>query len=313
MGVEDTLLGAIPHDPLAAFALADYLEERGDPRGELIRLAYTLTRAVEIPGRPEKEERLRALLAAGVRPVGPYEMVTLAPGVEMGFAWVPPGTFVMGSPPREKGRQENETRHRVTLTRGYYLGVHAVTQAQWRAVLGTDPSHFKGDDLPVEQVGWAEARAYAAQLTEQRGDGHVYRLPTEAEWEYACRAGTDTPFHFGATLSTDQANFDGRRRGRGVHRDETTPVGSFPANAWGLYDMHGNVYEWCADYYEKYPRGEVTDPTGPTEGWCWVIRGGGWNTGAGFCRAALRYALAGTVGRDYVGFRVARSLPPGGG
>jgi formylglycine-generating enzyme required for sulfatase activity len=188
----------------------------------------------------------------------------------MKFAWIPGGTFPMGSPKSEKGRIEDETQHQVTLTRGFWLAIHPVTQAAWRTVMGQDhwlavhPCHgdsFRGDDLPVNGVYWKECQDFLRRLS--RKDGHSSRLPTEAEWEYACRAGTTTPFYFGKTISTDQANYnDGRHRHDQL---KTTPVGSFPPNAWGLYDMHGNVLERCSDWYGEYPTGEVVDPQGPAE------------------------------------------------
>jgi formylglycine-generating enzyme required for sulfatase activity len=150
----------------------------------------------------------------------------------MKFAWSPPGTFLMGSPPDEEDREDDEQQHRVTLTRGFWLGVTPVTQAQWQAVLGSNPSHYQGDDRPVEQVSWNDCRKRCQRLAE--GDGRRYRLPTEAGWEYACRASTTTPFHFGATISTDLANYNGKytygKGPKGVSRRQTTPVGSFPVS-----------------------------------------------------------------------------------
>jgi formylglycine-generating enzyme required for sulfatase activity len=175
----------------------------------------------------------------------------------MKFAWCPPGTFVMGSRRTEADSQLYETQHKVTLTKGFYIGVHPVTQAQWRAVMGSNPSHFKGDHLPVEQVSWEQCHEFCNRLGQK--DGKRYRLPTEAEWEYACRAGTTTSFYFGETISTDQVNYDGNypygKGKKGRYRQMTSAVGSFPPNAWGLYDMHGNVWEWCQDWYGPYPAG----------------------------------------------------------
>src|SRR5262249_47079270 len=151
---------------------------------------------------------------------------------------------------------DDETLHRVTLTQGFHLGVHQVTQAQWQAIMGNNPSNFTGNDRPVEMVSWNDCVDFCKRLGEKTG--MWFRLPTEAEWEYACRAGTTTPFHFGETISTDQANYDGNytygNGTRGVYRKRTKPAGSFPANAWGLHEMHGNVWEWCQDGYELYSK-----------------------------------------------------------
>jgi formylglycine-generating enzyme required for sulfatase activity len=186
-------------------------------------------------------------------------------GVGMKLVRIPPGSFMMGSPPGEDGRRDDETRHRVTLTKSFYMGVHPVTQEEWRAVMGNDPSFFRGDTLPVERVSWDDCQTFLARMSTR--EGYVYRLPTEAEWEYCCRAGTTTPFYVGGSLSTDHANFKGDSLPHGkskqeVVRNQTTPVGSFRANAWGLYDMHGNVWEWCADWYGPYPHVAVVDPKG---------------------------------------------------
>ncbi|MBC8328931.1 MAG: formylglycine-generating enzyme family protein [Planctomycetes bacterium] len=213
----------------------------------------------------------------------------------------------MGSPSGESARASDETQHRVTLTKAFYLGETEVTQAQWKKAMGNAPSNFKGDDLPVERVSWDDCQEFL------RKAGEGYRLPTEAEWEYACRAGTTTPFSFGATISTDQANYDGNYTygsGRkGVYRQKTTPVGSFPANAWGFHDMHGNVWEWCQDRYGAYPSGPVTDPKGPSSGDSVVLRGGSWPYFPRYCRSASRFRLLPDLQYYFVGFRAARTLP----
>ena len=231
--------------------------------------------------------------------------------VGMKFAWIPPGTFLMGSPPSEPERGDDGTQHRVTLTKGFWMGVHQVTQAQWQAVMGSNPSNFKGDgNLPVENVSWDDAVAFCEALG--RKDGKAYRLPTEAEWEYACRAGTTTPFHFGSAISPDQANYDGNyvynNGKKGVYRQKTTPVGSFPANAWGLFDMHGNVWEWCQDLYAPYQTGDISDPLNQTNGEARVLRGGSWCRRPRGCRAAFRYRGWAGARRDLVGCRVALCL-----
>jgi formylglycine-generating enzyme len=214
-------------------------------------------------------------------------------GLGMKFVWIPPGSFMMGSPKEEKERDFDETQHKVTLTKGFYMGVYTVTQEQWQGVMAKNPSHFKGEkNLPVDNVSWEDCQEFILKLRDKTKDKKAYRLPTEAEWEYACRAGTTTPFHFGATISTDQANYDGTSTydngPKGFNRKKTTPVGTFPANAWGLYDMHGNVFQWCQDWYGPYPENEVTDPHGPGKGTFAVLRGGCWAREPQSCRSARR-------------------------
>jgi formylglycine-generating enzyme required for sulfatase activity len=242
----------------------------------------------------------------------------IAPGVKMVFVLVPPGHFRMGSPVWEKDRFDNETQHEVELTQPFYLGKFEVTQAQYKAVTGQNPSHFKGVTLPVEQVSWEEASAFAKELSGNRGLKHLYRLPTEAEWEYACRGGrpSSQPFGIGdgRSLSSTQANFNGDLpyggAAQGPHLAKTTPVGQYAANALGLYDMHGNIWEWCADWFGDYPSGKVTDPSGPSGGTARVARGGGWYFHAGVCRAAHRGSRAPGGRSDRLGFRLAR-VPSG--
>ena len=212
----------------------------------------------------------------------------------MKFVWIPPGSFVMGSPKQEKERFEDETQHKVTLTKGFYMGVYTVTQEQWKLVMGNNPSHFKGEkNLPVDMVSWNDCQEFIKKLREK--DKKLYRLPTEAEWEYACRAGTITPFHFGETISTDQANYDGNfiygTGKKGMCREKTTPVGGFPANAWGLYDMHGNVWQWCQDWYSDYPQKDVVDPQGAEKGDFRVLRGGSWSIHPEYGRSACRAGM----------------------
>jgi len=157
--------------------------------------------------------------------------------------------------------------------------------------MGNNPSNFKGEkNLPVEHVSWNDCQEFVKKLREK--DKKLYRLPSEAEWEYCCRAGTKTPFHFGETISTDQANCNGDftygEGKKGVYRKKTTPVGTFPANAWGLHDMHGNVWQWCQGWYGDYPKDDATDPQGPEKGQDRVLRGGSWIYGPEYCRSAFR-------------------------
>jgi formylglycine-generating enzyme required for sulfatase activity len=187
------------------------------------------------------------------------------------------------------------------------MGVYIVTQEQWQEVMGNNPSHFKGEkNLPVEKVSWNDCQEFITKLREK--DTKLYRLPTEAEWEFACRAGTKTPFHFGDTISPDRANYNsdytyGNGK-RGVERKKTTPVGSFPANAWGLHDMHGNLFQWCQDWYGKYPQKDVFDPQGPENGEEHVVRGGSWSVTPEHCRSAFRF-ISVPGNRNYrLGFRL---------
>ena len=194
---------------------------------------------------------------------------------------------MMGSLENEEGRRDDETRHKVTLTKGFYLGKYEVTQAQWTVVMETNPSEFAGDHLPVEMVSWKDAMEFCRKLTElERAagripDGWKYTLPTEAQWEYACRAGTTTVYAFGNKITTKQANFD-KALGK------TTSVGKYPANAWGFHDMHGNVREWCLDWHNPFAKGSMRDPQGPADGSNRVNRGGSWNNYDRYMRSANR-------------------------
>jgi formylglycine-generating enzyme required for sulfatase activity len=220
-------------------------------------------------------------------------------GLSLEMLWCNPGVFQMGS--------TEETLHEVTLTSGYYLGKHVVTQSQWEKVMGSNPSHFKGADRPVEQVTWTDVTSFCEKLTElerkagRLPEGMSYQLPTEAQWEYACRAGTKTAYAFGAGLTTAQANIFG---GPG----KTTSVGSYKPNAWGFHDMHGNVWEWCADWYGDYPSGLVRDPVGPAVGSDRVFRGGSWYYTANRARSAIRCRDVPACGDGDLGFRL--SLRP---
>ncbi len=240
--------------------------------------------------------------------------IDLGKGVKLEMALIPAGKFLMGSPSTEKGGDRSDTQHEVTISQNFYLGSTEVTQAQWQKVMGYNNSEFKGDELPVEQISWEEAVDFCKRLSEmpeEKKAGRKYRLPTESEWEYACRAGTTTPFHFGSQLNGDQANCDGTApygtETRGPYLKKTSPVGTYPANAWGLYDMHGNVLEWCSDWYGEYPSGSVTDPIGPATGSSRVFRGGGWRFGAVVCRSANRNGLGPSARDRILGFRVALS------
>jgi len=227
----------------------------------------------------------------------------------MTFVRIPSGSFMMGSPKNEKNRSSDEVQHKVTLTQDYFMQTTEVTQGQWKAIMGSNPSRFKdcGDNCPVESLSWNNVQAFIKKLN-RMDRGQTYRLPTEAEWEYAARAGTTTPFAFGNCLSTTDANYDGNYPltgcSKGQYRKTAISVGSLRKNAWGLYDMHGNVREWCQDWYAEYPTRSVTNPTGPTAGSPRVIRGGGWNDSAGYCRSAYRYCYGPDGACDDLGFRL---------
>ena len=249
--------------------------------------------------------------------------------IGMKFAFIPAGEFLMGSPESEKERNSNEYQHRVRITQPFYLGVYEVTQAQYERVMGKNPSFFStsgsGKDrvagkntseYPVEQVSWDDAVEFCRRLSNlpaERAAGNVYRLPSEAEWEYACRAGAQTSFHFGGVLNGTQANCNGNypygTATKGPYLQRTMQVGSFAPNAFGLYDMHGNVLEWCADWYDSdyYKNSPVSDPRGPSTGSGRVFRGGSWYLNARYCRSAFRDWLTPDY-RDFsLGFRVLRS------
>ena len=237
--------------------------------------------------------------------------------IGMTFRLIPAGTFRMGW---EKGGDREKPVHEATISRPFYLGEHEVTQEQYERVMGTNPSHFQGRHRPVETVSWEDAREFCRRLSEL--EGVVYRLPTEAEWEYACRAASTTAYCFGDSAEElgEYAWFDkNSARKRGFARSliwgkktfarETWKVGGKRPNAWGLYDIHGNVLEWCQDWYGPYEAGKQADPTGPTTGKYRVLRGGSWNFDADSCRSAFRGCFT-PVFRDYfIGFRVARPLP----
>ena len=224
---------------------------------------------------------------------------------------IPGGIYLMGSPDGF-GYDDEHPRHEVSVS-SFLMGRHPVTQGQWSAVMEwMPPCRFKGAKLPIERVRWDEAVEYCGRLSGKVG--RVFRLPSEAEWEYACRAGTATPFHFGETITTDLANYVGehtyRSEPRGVYRHVTTEAGSFPPNGFGLWDMHGNVWEWCADAWHGDYQGA------PTDGNVWgadhpayrVLRGGSWHEPPGICRSATRLKFNAAEGEEYIGFRVVSSL-----
>ncbi len=236
--------------------------------------------------------------------------------------WVEPGAFIMGSPLNEFQRDTDEFQHQVTLTEGFWLGETEVTQKQWEALMGENPSTFNeiGDAAPVEKVSWEDAMNFCEILSQQEQDAgrlpdeYEYSLPLESQWEYACRAKTTTVFYFGDSLNSTQANFHGEFPYGGAPAGpwigQTVEVRSYDPNAWGFYDMHGNVREWCYDWYGDYSTEPVTDPTGPDSGSLKISRGGSWNYVARNCRSAMRDWDNPTFKDSVVGFRLAlRKIP----
>ena len=250
-----------------------------------------------------------ACLAAACSSSPESATITVGPGIEM--TRIEPGTFRMGTPETEAGREAQEVLHRVRLTRPFYLGVTEVTQAQWEAVMGTRPSHFAdcGGDCSVEQVNYHDVQAFIARLNATAGGG--FRLPTEAEWEYACRAGGRAPFGHTATLGSADANINGAYP---YGADATGPsespraVASFDPNPWGLFDMSGNVWEWVEDWHCPYPTDEAVDPIGRCDSAYRVIRGGSWAFDGNSARCGLRYTHRPQDLGFSLGFRLARSV-----
>jgi uncharacterized protein (TIGR02996 family) len=320
---EDAFLAALhesPNDEVTWAALADWLDDDGQPqRAELVRLTRGL-RASRHPRRGEAEARLAALLISGVRPAVP-EVVN---SIGMRLALIGPGGFRLGSPPGEEHHLADEKAREVEITRPYYLGVFPVTQAQFEAVMGTNVASFQADGrngskvagldtraFPVDQASWQKAGEFCRRLSADE-PGRTYRLPSEAEWEYAGRAGTTTAFHFGDEITPALANYDGRlgegrKRSREGWLGRPSTVGSYPPNAFGLYDVHGNVMEWCSDWYDRqgYRRGPPQDPTGPQTGQYRAARGGCWYFPARAVRSASRNYFSPQAEDSCVGFRVA--------
>ena len=225
------------------------------------------------------------------------------------FRWMEPGTFLMGSPKSEAQRWDDEIQHEVTLTQGFWLADSACTQALWMAVMGDNPSRFTDDaHNPVEQVSWNDVKPFIETLNAKL-PGLYARLPTEAEWEYACRAGTTTPFSFGDNITPEQVNYNGNNPyangKKGLYREKTVPVKSLPPNPWGLYEMHGNVLEWCEDWFGDYAAELQTDPLGPDTGANRVLRGGSWIIIGRDVRSADRYRYEPGLRNDNFGFRLA--------
>ena len=256
------------------------------------------------------------VVAQEVKP-GKVEVVDLGKDVKLELVLIPAGKFMMGFTKKELadlkvgfqkelGKKEIDglveimsgqgKQHEVTLTKPFYMGKYEVTQEQWESVMGKNPSDTKGAKLPVTIVSWNDCQDFIKKLNAKTNGG--YRLPTEAEWEYACRAGTTTAYSFGDNLTKRDANISG---------DSIKEVGSYKPNAFGLYDMHGNAWEWCEDWYGDYPAGAVTDPKGPATGSVLVLRGGSFFYFVSYARSSSRFNYGTpTDRRDYYGFRLAK-------
>jgi uncharacterized protein (TIGR02996 family) len=298
MNTQEAILEAIHHNPgddTNWLVLSDWLEEQGEPeRAELTRLRLSLRQTSEGFQRGEMERRVRDLLGGGVRPCVPTRTVSAG----LTLALIRPGRFVMGSPEREKGRWDDEgPQHAVTITRGFYLGIHSVTRAQWEVLREDSPGRFREPDHPVTNVSWFQAQEFCRRLSEQTG--RSCRLPTEAEWEYACRAGSTSPCYSGegkkALARVGWCGCAGARQ-----------VGRKAPNAWGLYDMLGNVLEWCEDWFDDdyYRISPAVDPRGPAEGDRKVERGGCYGHLLRHCRSAFRRGSVPEHLHEGTGFRV---------
>lgn len=237
-------------------------------------------------------------------------------GADIVMVYIPAGEYLMGSPETEAMRQSDEgPQHRVVINKSFWMGKYEVTQGQCIAVMGQNEAWFEeGEDYPIEWISWDWVQNFIQKLNEETG--LKFRLPTETEWEYACRAGTTTPFHYGESIGSDQANFNGNfphgDAKKGVYREGTCPVGSFQPNAWDLYDMHGNVWEWCEDVYkadiyshpELYTKNDIGNPVYSGEGAQRVFRGGGWLGNGVALRSASRSHELQQYSLPFIGFRL---------
>jgi formylglycine-generating enzyme len=229
-------------------------------------------------------------------------------GVVQCFRWIFPGSFQMGSPKSEIGREDDEIQHQVNLTQGYWLADTVCTQAFWQAIMNDNPAYFKDNiNNPVECVSWHHVQQFIASLNGFNSSLRV-RLPTEAQWEYACRASTATPFACGENITPELVNYDGNNPyangKKGLYRGKTIPVKSLPPNQWGLYEMHGNVWEWCQDWHGDYSKDSAVDPVGLPSGTDRVLRGGSWADDGGCTRSALRGGDQPSFRNDDMGFRL---------
>jgi uncharacterized protein (TIGR02996 family) len=324
----DALLAGIvahPHEPVRWLIVADWLDDHGfADRAELLRLhRMMIDTCCEPDAHPDRaawQARIVELIDQGVKPCVPQHTLKLPGGVPLVGNFIPPGSFLMGSEVEESEKPV----HKATITKGFFIGIHIVTQAQWRAVMDTDifipPPLAVGDDLPMPCVSWDNATKYCKGLTKHSKTlttepASVVRLPTEAEWEYACRAGTTTHFHWGDVPTARRMKYNTESSWNGSAKKRTrggiTAVGSFAANPWGLYDCHGNLNEWCRDWNDEgyYSRAAKRNPECKGSDYLdKVIRGGCWRAGPAMCRAASRNGEMPPRGTFDVGFRVVFTL-----
>ena len=274
--------------------IADLPEAEGGPEAPQGDTAWPFT----------STEAKRRQQATADRLGVPTELTLDCNGGEMRLVLIPAGQFEMGSPALEAGRDDDEGPvRRVRITQPFYMSAREVTQAQYEAVTGDNPSYFKGETHPVEMVSWADATSFCRTLS---GGGRTVRLPTEAEWEYACRAGTETALNsgLGLTSTTGACRNVAAVGWYSDNSDSTRAAGEKAPNAWGLYDMHGNVWEWCADRYGEYVKEDVNDPQGPSSGSDHVLRGGSWTCHPRYCRSADRRRSGAAPLYSSHGFRV---------
>ncbi len=276
------------------YAVVDQIE--GQEQKSIERIGHLVSKEQHLPGMQRDQYGIYA----------DVEIKTNAQSVTQRFRWIEPGTFMMGSPESEEGRDDDEIRHQVTLTKGYWIADTETTQQLWQAVMNSNPSSFKGEQRPVEEVSWNDVRQFLKKLNQFNPKLNA-KLPTEAQWEYATRAGTSTPFSFGRELTLEKVNYSGNWDNRewGVgSKKETVNVKSLPPNPWGLYEVHGNVWEWVADtWQEKLSAEPVSDPLVETES-SRVIRGGSWDVIGRGVRSAVRYHDDADDRSHYLGFRI---------
>jgi formylglycine-generating enzyme required for sulfatase activity len=261
-----------------------------------IAMVLSLMGALSNPAKGKETNKSRDV--AEISPDLRKVYAVIGKGVKLEMVLIPAGKFVMGSPATEALRWDDETQHEVVLTKHYYMGRYEVTQEQWEAVMENNPSKIKGPNLPVTDISWIDCQEFIKKLNQKMGGG--YRLPTEAEWEYACRAGTSTAYSFGEKFTPNDANVSDSKK------DKPIVVGSYKPNNFGLYDMHGNVYEWCEDWYGAYPKGKTKDPMGAAKGEGRVLRGGSYGNGKSGARSSYRAYFAPQTDRsEGSGFRLA--------